>query len=90
MSDPEEGALAPASGADARLRARHFVVQALYQQQMNDTSASALAAQFLAEQDFAQADRGYFREALLAILKTRRSTHSTGRRSIDPRPALTP
>ena len=36
---------------------------------MNDTSASALAAQFLAEQDFAQADRGYFREALLAILK---------------------
>ena len=60
MSDSEEGAPAPApaSGADARLRARHFVVQALYQQQMNDTSASALTAQFLAEQDFAQADRG--------------------------------
>lgn len=67
MAEGEDAA--PKNPAEARLRARHFVVQALYQQQMNDTPGAALAAQFLAEQDFSQADRGYFQDAVLAIVK---------------------
>ena len=53
--------------AGARSRARDLTVQALYQQQIADHSATELLTQFHDRQEFASVDQEYFDEVLTAI-----------------------
>ena len=46
----------------ARRKARRFTLQALYQWQLAGASVTDIEAQFLANNDFAKADRGYFHD----------------------------
>lgn len=54
--------------AGLRHQARHYALQALYQQQMTQQAATDIAAQFLADNDFSGADKDYFLEALKAVV----------------------
>lgn len=45
-----------------RRKARHYLVQALYQWQMSGNSATEVESQFIEDNDFATADIAYFRE----------------------------
>ena len=51
----------------ARKKARHMLVQALYQWQLSGTSISAIEAQYMAEKGMAKADSEFFRELLHEI-----------------------
>ena len=71
MSDapgPAKRRKAP-SATRLRQRARHCVVQALYQAQVNPQQPVELVAQFRADNDFEDVDVGYFDEAVLAVLR---------------------
>lgn len=54
--------------ASARRRAREFLVQALYQQQLAGHSAEELAEQFAEQPGFTKADGDYFHQLLNGIL----------------------
>ena len=56
---------------EPRRRARRRALQALYQWQLNDDSASAIVNQFLEEQDFNGVDEAYF-ETLVREVVSRR------------------
>lgn len=45
-----------------RRKARHYLVQALYQWQMSGNSAAEVESQFVEDNDFVAADETYFRE----------------------------
>ena len=51
----------------ARRKARRFTLQALYQWQLAGASVTDIEAQFLANNDFAKADRGYFHDLLHGV-----------------------
>jgi len=51
----------------ARKKARHMLVQALYQWQLSGTSINAIEAQYMAEKGMAKADSDFFRELLHEI-----------------------
>jgi transcription antitermination protein NusB len=53
----------------ARAKARKRVVQALYQWQLTQHSAQAIADQFRDEQDFDGCDETFFRDALAAVIR---------------------
>jgi len=59
----------PPSATRQRQRARHCVVQALYQAQVNPQQPVDLVAQFRTDNDFEDVDVGYFDEAVLAVLR---------------------
>ena len=48
----------------ARRRARHMVLQALYQWQVSKASANEIEAQFLVDNDLSKIDKPYFHEVL--------------------------
>lgn len=52
----------------AKRRARKRLVQALYQWQMNQSSASSIITQFLTEQDMGKVDQAFFQKSLHAII----------------------
>ncbi|MFZ5467711.1 MAG: transcription antitermination factor NusB [Pseudomonadota bacterium] len=58
-------------GMAARRRARRKAVQALYQAQINPTTALELEAQFMEEPDILKADLEHFRRLLQGILAAR-------------------
>jgi len=51
----------------ARKKARHMLVQALYQWQLSGSSISVIEAQYMAEKGMAKADSDFFRELLHEI-----------------------
>ncbi len=51
----------------ARKKARHMLVQALYQWQLSGASISAIEAQYMAEKGMVKADSDFFRELLHEI-----------------------
>lgn len=51
-----------------RRKAREFALQALYQWQINQQSASVIEAQFQAQPGLAKADQAYFSELLRAVV----------------------
>ncbi|MEZ0153747.1 MAG: transcription antitermination factor NusB [Candidatus Reddybacter sp.] len=51
----------------ARKKARHMLVQALYQWQLSGASIGAIEAQYMAEKGMAKADSEFFRELLHEI-----------------------
>ncbi len=51
----------------ARKKARHMLVQALYQWQLSDTSIGVIEAQYMAEKSMAKADSDFFCELLHEI-----------------------
>lgn len=55
------------STPSARRKARRFTMQALYQWQLAGAAVSDIEAQFLANQDFAKADREYFHDLLHGV-----------------------
>lgn len=48
----------------ARRRARHMVLQALYQWQVSKASANEIEAQFIVDNDLSKIDKPYFHEVL--------------------------
>ena len=57
----------------SRSKARRFVLQALYQMQMNGDSAADVFAQFVQDNDMKKVDTQYLRELLMGIDVTRAS-----------------
>jgi N utilization substance protein B len=53
----------------ARSKARRLALQALYQWQLSGNALHDIEKQFLAEQDFANADRDYFHELLFGVAR---------------------
>jgi N utilization substance protein B len=53
----------------ARSKARRLALQALYQWQLSGNALDEIEKQFLAEQDFANADRDYFHELLFGVAR---------------------
>ncbi|MEM7053806.1 MAG: transcription antitermination factor NusB, partial [Pseudomonadota bacterium] len=53
---------------EPRRRARRRALQALYQYQLNDDSASQIINQFLEEQDFDQVDTEYFKQLVREVI----------------------
>ncbi len=51
-----------------RRRARRRALQALYQWQLNDDSATRIIDQFLEEQDFASVDADYFKQLVRRVI----------------------
>lgn len=51
-----------------RRRARRRALQALYQWQLNDDSASRIIEQFLEEQDFGSVDAEYFKQLVRRVI----------------------
>ena len=51
----------------ARKKARHMLVQALYQWQLSGANINAIEAQYMAEKGMAKADSDFFRELLHEI-----------------------
>ena len=54
---------------EPRRRARRRALQALYQYQLNDDSASHIIDQFLEEQDFNQVDIDYFKQLVREVIQ---------------------
>ena len=54
---------------EPRRRARRRALQALYQYQLNDNSASHIINQFLEEQDFDQVDTDYFKRLVREVIE---------------------
>ncbi|MEM1082400.1 MAG: transcription antitermination factor NusB [Pseudomonadota bacterium] len=54
---------------EPRRRARRRALQALYQYQLNDNSATYIIQQFLEEQDFAQVDTDYFKQLVREVIE---------------------
>ena len=54
---------------EPRRRARRRALQALYQYQLNDNSASHIINQFLEEQDFDQVDTDYFKRLVSEVIE---------------------
>lgn len=66
--DPQKSGANP---FEPRRRARRRALQALYQWQLNDDSASAIIAQFLEEQSFEGVDQAYFETLVREVVKRR-------------------
>lgn len=60
-----------ASPTQARHRARRLAVQALYSSQVNPRQPLDVVAQFLADNDFEDADEDYFRAAVTTVMRRR-------------------
>lgn len=75
--------MAKADGRGARSRARALIVQALYQMQLAEPEKAELLAQFRERPEYRRVDRGYFDEALAAVMDGRQSLEQMAQQFLD-------